>query len=96
MSGGSFDYECYRVEEYYCGRMGDVELNEMIEDFAKVLHDLEWWHSGDIGEEDYRETVNNFKKKWFKRTKGDIEKIIEQKMSNLKQELTEAFKYLKE
>jgi hypothetical protein len=29
------------------------------------LHDLEWWQSGDYGEDTYRETVKKFKDKWF-------------------------------
>lgn len=65
MSGGSFDYLFYRVEDSYVGNMNDIDLNEMMKDLIKVLHDLEWYESGDIGEETYKETVNAFKGKWF-------------------------------
>ena len=65
MSGGSFDYGCYTLERLYSMKMDDDELNNMMIDLIKVLHDLEWWDSGDIGEEAYRKTVSDFKSTWF-------------------------------
>ena len=88
MSGGSHDYICYKLSEECEEKMHDAELNDMVKDFIKVLHDLEWWQSGDCSEEEYRETVNGFKKKWFNgdretRLKGYINEQIE----NLRGEL---------
>ena len=79
MSGGSYNYICYRLEEECGGRMHDIELNDLIADLCKVLHAVEWWQSGDTCEETYRETVEKFKKKWFggdrkTRLKGYIDK----------------------
>ena len=51
MSGGAYDYECYRFEEQYTGRMHDAEMNELVKDLYDVLHDVEWWQSDDIGED---------------------------------------------
>lgn len=48
------------------GRMHDAEMDELITDLCKVLHDLEWWQSDDISEDDYRNTLAKFKDKWFK------------------------------
>ena len=48
MSGGSFNYMYERIRENYSGEMYDHELNALLEDFCNVLHDLEWWQSGDI------------------------------------------------
>lgn len=42
MSGGSYEYIYYRLEEECKGRMYDAEMNDMIKDLAEVLHDLEW------------------------------------------------------
>lgn len=72
MSGGSYDYMYSRVEEEYVDRMFDLQLNTMMKDLADLLHDLEWWQSGDYSEETYRESVNKFKKKWIKQTKIDV------------------------
>ena len=67
MSGGAFDY-CYSVvETTYKGKMCDKELNALLKDFVKVLYELEWWKSGDTGEEDYKKAVKHFKKKWLKK-----------------------------
>lgn len=80
MSGGMMDYIYASVEEYCVGRMEDAEMNDLMKDLVEVLHDLEWWQSDDIGEEDYRETLSNFKKKWLKQgwhypSKGDMPKV---------------------
>lgn len=66
MSGGHFEYLCYRIENAYSAEMEDVELEDLLQDFCELLHDLEWWKSGDYGEDTYRETVKKFKNKWLK------------------------------
>lgn len=90
MSGGSYDYTCYRVEEYYDGKMYDPELDEFIKDFVKVLRDLEWWRSCDIGEEDYRKTVQKFKDKWF----GKRDERLREMIGNELQKVQEVLKNL--
>ena len=46
--------------------MYDAEMNDLIKDLYEVLHDLEWWQSGDTSEDCYRNTLKKFKAKWFK------------------------------
>ncbi len=88
MSGGYFNYICYTVENEYCGNMEDAELDEMMNDLVGLLHDLEWWKSGDYGEDDYRETVKKFKDKWFNQDRSErLEAIIDKKCEALKTEL---------
>lgn len=65
MSGGSYNYIYDKLEEECNGRMHDAEMNDLIIDLVEVLHDLEWWQSGDTGEQRYRETLVRFKKKWL-------------------------------
>lgn len=81
MSGGSYSYIYSSLKEECAGAMYDAEMNDMIEDLCDVLHDLEWWQSGDSSEAKYRETLAKFKKKWFQgdreeRLKGYIDKQI--------------------
>lgn len=81
MSGGSYSYIYSRLEEECGGRMYDAEMNDLIEDLCEVLHDLEWWQSGDSSEDRYRNTLMKFKAKWFKgdrqeRLKGYIDEQI--------------------
>lgn len=88
MSGGSYCYKYYEVEDYYVGAMYDEELNEMMKDLVKVLHDVEWWQSCDIGEDDYRKTVNAFKAKWFDSDRGErLKPIIDRKINKVRKEL---------
>ena len=94
MSGGRFNYEYSTIEYTYCGQMEDIELNEMMCDLVKLLHDLEWWQSSDYGEETYRKTVQDFKKKWFKRTKENMQEFIEKQFEEKKKELLKELGYL--
>ena len=96
MSGGSYNYMYCRIEDEYVGKMYDSQLNAMMKDLCKLLHDLEWWQSCDYSEERYRDTVRKFKKKWFKQTKIDVQKQIESKLEQTKDELLKEFDYLKD
>ena len=90
MSGGSYSYICFTLEEECAGKMHDAETDLFVKDFVKVLHDLEWWQSSDIDEETYRKTLKRFKKKWFLGGRSTrLEKIINDKCEALKAELME-------
>lgn len=80
MSGGSMNYIYYQVEEQ-ADYMGDRELIELVKDVAKLLHDREWYISGDYCEDTWIESARLFKEKWFKssreeRLKSMIEEIF--------------------
>lgn len=64
MSGGTYDYGYYKLEQYE-GCMKDDDLNEMIRDLKVLLHDLEWCDSGDTNIFDYAKSANIFKEKWM-------------------------------
>lgn len=93
MSGGSMNYLYMTIIDSCVGRMEDKILDALMLDLSEVIHDLEWWGSGDIGEEDYRETVRKFKSKWLSKNNSVCEKIIEQECDKLKSELLESLKY---
>ena len=88
MSGGSLDYICFRIEEI-APKVPDRELRNMTFDFAKLLHDLEWYLSSDTSEEDWKEARDNFKKKWFGKRDERLQAIIEESVEELKSELLE-------
>ncbi len=85
-SGGSYDYAYNHLDIYY-HNVYDEELDLMIQNLREVLHDLEWWQSGDIGEEDYRKTLNDFKKKWFGNRDERLKEIIKNKCKELEEHL---------
>ena len=66
MSGGSFNYEYYRFRDTYSGVTHDALLDQLIEDLADVLHELEWYESADYSYYEYIETLEKFKNKWIK------------------------------
>ena len=78
MSGGSLNYICYRISEELEEQMEDEVMNELVADFVRVAHDLEWWKSADYGEEDYRKTVKEFKDKWFNNYSETHQRLINQ------------------
>ena len=88
MSGGSYEYICYSLREQCQGRMYDAEMNDLIKDLCEVLHALEWWQSGDYGEEDYREELTKFKTKWFKEDRTErLKKYIDKQIGVTRSQL---------
>lgn len=87
MSGGHFNYKFYELDVYE-GHMEDAELEELLKDFAELLHDLEWYKSGDYDDEEYRKTVQKFKAKWFKGDRAErLKRIVEEECAKLKESL---------
>ena len=82
MSGGSFDYKCFEIEDTYCGKMEDDYLNDMMDDLVELLNDLEWYNSGDIDEIAYIETKKVFKDKWFGMRDNHLRDIVSEKLLN--------------
>lgn len=88
MSGGCMDYIYCKLECNVCGRMLDLEMNDMMADLVKVLHDLEWYLSADISEAAYKKTVREFKQKWFEEPRTlRLRTYVDQSVDNLKTEL---------
>lgn len=90
MSGGSYNYKYSEIDDYYVGKMYDKELDDLMNDLVEVTHDLEWWQSCDCSEEEYRETVQKFKEKWFKQPRTErLKKYIDESIEKTKKELIE-------
>lgn len=83
MSGGSFNYKYTDIRYTYEGYMRDEELEELLQDFCDLLHDLEWWVSGDYSEEGYRKSVTEFKKKWLNGYDDNTNARVERLKKNL-------------
>jgi hypothetical protein len=66
MSGGSFNYIGFTLRNECSDKLEDDIMNELLDDFIIILHNIEWWKSGDYEEIDYRNSVNVFKEKWLK------------------------------
>lgn len=90
MSGGSLDYLYSKIDYTVCGKMEDAEMNDMMADLVRVIHDLEWYIDDDYGEEEYRKTVREFKQKWFEEPRTmRLRTYVDQGIDNLRKELYE-------
>ena len=88
MSGGSYNYIYSTLLAECEGRMLDIEMNDMIVDLSKLLHDLEWYQSGDSSEEKYLKALKAFKAKWFKgNRKVRLKGYIDEQTALLKHQL---------
>ena len=72
MSGGYFEYKDEELKyslfgwtDKYKNILEDREISELVWDVLTLLHEYDWYKSGDNGRDDYLEAKRNFKKKWF-------------------------------
>lgn len=93
MSGGSFNYEFYRILDTYKGQLQNDVLEELLIDFCKVLKELEWYVSADTSKEHYDKEVESFMKKWLisgtakeKIIKAEVLARIERCIKNIKED----------
>jgi len=87
VSGGAL--ECfYSHLEDHVGEFKDRELDNLVQDLAKLFHDREWYLSGDTCEGDWRESRDAFKAKWF--TRAGRQKRVEKYLDDLKAEVLDS------
>lgn len=68
--------------------MDDRLMSELVFDVFCLLHSLDWYESGDTGEDTYQKDVDYFKKKWLKAKPNEIvSREIEKSTSELRDEL---------
>ena len=97
MSGGRFDYVNDQIAYEMEGKWHDDELNDLFYDLfcaplwgyraGGLATALDFWLSGDVGEETYREYVEKFKAKWFGRTQEARVEFYKQKLQERCDEL---------
>ena len=88
MSGGAFNYVSDSLLYEYEGCMEDLELEDLLQDFCSLLHDLEWYKSGDTSQEKYKAAVKNFKTKWFGENRNTrLAEYLDQSLDQLKEDI---------
>ena len=72
MSGGHFCYMDSSLKNEMFGYVDaphnvleDRELSELAWDLLELIHNYDWYKSGDTGKQTYLDAKANFKKKWF-------------------------------
>ena len=99
MSGGCFDYLDSRLKQEIFGWsdkcrnvLEDVELSELIWDVLDLLHDYDWYVSGDTGEDTWLKAKSEFKKKWFEPERIDIiRRTIDHALEDCREELHKTY-----
>lgn len=89
MSGGRMNYLCYSIENEI-SNIPDIEIKELAQDFAKLMHDLEWYLSCDYGEGSWTKSLEEFREKWLRndgtdRIKEYVKKEMKQTEENVLQ-----------
>lgn len=100
MSGGYFNhkdsnlkYEIFGFGNTCTNIFEDKEISQLIYDVFDLIHDFDWYRSGDTCEETWLKKKKSFKKKWLyknsceKRTK----EIIDNSIKELKEELYKTY-----
>lgn len=100
MSGGRFDYmdRAAMNEIFGCCHSDNVpnvfedkEISELIYDVFNLIHDYDWYASGDTSEEDYLRAKKVFKDKWLNGDKKQreirLKSIVDEAVDEVRDEL---------
>ena len=98
MSGGHFEYKDSSLKREMFGWtdrphnvLEDRELSELAWDLLDVIHDYDWYKSGDTCKETYLKAKEKFKKKWLSNRGVNVRRIVDEAVNDLKLELYETF-----
>jgi hypothetical protein len=98
VSGGHFDYKDMSLKSEMFGWsdvpqnvLEDRELSELAFDLLDVIHEYDWYVSGDTCKETYLKAKDKFKKKWLSNRGINVRRIIDEAVNELKVELYESF-----
>lgn len=98
MSGGRFDYkdsslknEIYGWTDKPSNVFEDREISELVWDVLDLIHDFDWYISGDTCKETYLKSKSDFKKKWFSNRGVRVREIVDDAINQCKNELYETF-----
>ena len=100
MSGGHFEYTDVRAKNEIFGYLGDEpkknvfedrEISELVWDVFQLIHDFDWYKSGDTCKETYLTKKAEFKKKWLGKRPAKVKQLIDEAIAEAKQELYETY-----
>ena len=98
MSGGHFDYLDSRLKDEIFGWddkpknvFEDREISELVFDVLDLIHEFDWYYSGDTRRETYLEAKAEFKKKWFSNRGVRIKRTIDTALDEVRAELYETY-----
>lgn len=94
MSGGRFCYVDSQLKHEIFGWSDkprnifeDREISELVWDVLDLIHEFDWYESGDTGEDDYLKAKKEFKEKWLANDTERQKRIIDEAIEDLKNDL---------
>ena len=99
MSGGYFNYldsqlksEIFGWADRYSNVFEDKQISALVWDILDLIHEFDWYKSGDNGRDTYLQAKNDFKKKWLSDNSTERTKMfVDEALVDLKKELYETF-----
>ena len=98
MSGGKFNYldntlksEIFGWTDEPRNVFEDREISELVWDILDLIHEYDWYASGDTGKEKYLSAKKAFKQKWLSNRGVRVRRIVDEAIEQCKTELYETF-----
>ena len=98
MSGGYFNYrdatlrdEIYGWSDTWHNVFEDREISELVWDILDLIHDYDWYTSGDTRRETYLKAKADFKNKWFNNRDVVVKRVVDTAIEEVKAELYETY-----
>ena len=98
MSGGHFEYlnsrlkdEIFGYEDKVKNVFEDREISELVFDVLDLIHEFDWYYSGDTDKETYLEAKAKFKKKWLGNKGIRIKRTIDTALDEVRADLYETY-----
>lgn len=98
ISGGHFDYvdsrakdEIFGWRDNFSNVFEDREISELIWDVFNLIHDFDWYISGDTMKETYLKSKAEFKKKWLSNRGVRVRRVIDEAINDIRNELYETY-----
>ena len=98
MSGGYFEYKDFNLKNEIFGWCDtprnvfeDREISELVWDILDLIHDYDWYKSGDTCKDTYLNKKRDFKKKWFSNRGVRVRHTIDTAIQELRDELYETY-----
>ena len=99
MSGGHFNYldsqlksEIFGWTNQYRNVFEDKQISALVWDVLDLIHEFDWYKSGDNCRDTYLKAKRDFKKKWLSDNSTERTKMfVDETLADLKKELYETF-----
>ena len=98
MSGGYFNYrdatlrdEIYGWSDTWHNVFEDREISELVWDILNLIHDYDYYISGDTAKDTYLKAKADFKNKWFNNRDVVVKRVVDTAIEEVKAELYETY-----